>query len=96
MSDEIFPPITAETKLELIKRAISSEAGWRALAQAIVGSTNPNAKQETIAFLKHIANEKEVELPTIEGGPVKVKFADLLVQQLEYNIALAEATKEDK
>lgn len=91
--------ITDEKRIELIKRAISSEAGWQALAQSVRYHSTENyeeIKTRCIEFLHKIAGDREVDVPTVNGQTVKVKFADMLVQQLEYNIALVEATKKDK
>lgn len=96
---EKFGPmeITDEKRIELIKRAISSEAGWQALAQAVRYHSSGNyesVKENCIRLLREIAGDREIDMPTVDGPCVKVKFADVLVHQLEYNIALAESTRE--
>ena len=91
-----FPPISEEKKIELIKRAILSQEGWRAIALSVGNS--PDAKTRCIEALKKIAGDREVPVAIdASSNPCNnVKFADLLIQQLEYNLALVEATKEEK
>ena len=74
-----FEPISEEKKIELLKRAISSEDGWRALAESVKNSSQPNAKDLCADKLRQLAGDKEM--------------ADMLVQKLEENIALVELTK---
>jgi hypothetical protein len=91
--------ITDEKRIELIKRAISSDAGWQALAKSVRYHSTANyedVKAVCVSLLRQIAGDREVDVPTANGATVKVKFADMLVQQLEYNIALVEATKKDE
>lgn len=86
-------PMTEEVKIQLVKQAISTTEGWKALAQSLISAADPVAsKAYCIELLRKIAGNKEIDLPTNEGI-VKGNFADLLIQQLEYNIALVETLK---
>lgn len=90
--DKQTPEQKEEWQLRLIKMAISSTEGWQNLAKSVKNSGNSNAKNKCIALLRKLAGDKEIDLPISDKeGPVtledctetvKVKFADLLEQQL--------------
>ncbi len=95
---DILPPVELSDKqgIEIIKRAIATDTGWRALAEAIIDSSNPKAKESCIEILKQIAGDRTVPV-TIDASADphnRVKFSDLLIEQLEYYIALADTIKE--
>lgn len=46
--------ISDDVKLQLIKKAISTQAGWKSLAQSV--RNNPLAKEECIRLLQIIAD----------------------------------------
>lgn len=91
------PPLTEEVKIRLIKSAIRTEAGWQALAESIISSTNQDAKSSAIQLLKEIAGDKTI--PVVidnSANPCNIaRFADVLVQQLEYHLALASTSDKE-
>lgn len=91
-----FPPISEETKIEVVKDVISSKDGWVALALSVQGK--PDAKEQCIKILQKIAGDKEVDvhLESLEEDDVlkktslsenvKIKLINLYLQQLEDNL----------
>jgi hypothetical protein len=99
--DEVLPPISEDAKLRLIKRAISSDEGWQTLAKSVISAIEngtPDAKEKCVELLRKIAGDRKVSvaIDNSEEPYNQVNFADLLVQQLEYNLALVSVTKEEK
>jgi len=88
--------IDDESKINMIRRALSSVEGWQNLAAAI--GNDENKKEETIRIFKLIAKDTNITVskpmsedscefnykdqPYLEGSIV-VPFIDLLVQQLD-------------
>jgi len=75
-----FPHIPEEKKIELIKRAINSLDGWKALAQSI--KDRPDSKNQCIELLRKIGGDSEIDL----DENTKVSFTELLIEQLEIHL----------
>lgn len=81
-------PATEEMRTRLIKHAISTEEGWKALALAILGSKSPNAHEQCVEKLRQIAGDASVLSISDHGAAVEVKVGDLLHRKLNETIAL--------
>lgn len=82
-----------EKRFNLIKRAISSDLGWQALAKTILASSNSNTKIGVLDILKQIAGDTQIVTSTPDGE-VNTNFYDSLVNQLEYYIGLVKVIGE--
>lgn len=80
MSDKM----SDDLKLQLIKKAISTQAGWKKLAQSV--RNNPLAKDECIRLLQIIGHNRLVALPVDDGSNFEANLSELLVSQLEKHI----------
>jgi len=84
--EELPTELSKDKKLELIKWAISSEQGWKSLAESIKGFSDPDAaKAKCLEYFATLANNKIINM-SIEDQLVEVKYYDLLVQQLDQHI----------
>jgi hypothetical protein len=70
--------ITEENQINLIKTAIKTEAGWKALAASVKNSSNPDAKLNCIKLLNIIGNNK-----TITINDISTNLSDSLVNTFE-------------
>ena len=84
--EELPTELSKDKKLELIKWAISSEQGWKSLAESIKGFSDPDAaKAKCLEYFATLAGDRVINIP-IDDGTVEVKYYDLLVQQLDQHI----------
>lgn len=83
------PEITDEHRKEIIKKCITTQAGWQALAQSINSAPDKDASlQKCCQLLCEIGGDKKIDMPTLDDAgnvsteTINIKMSDLLVSQL--------------
>jgi hypothetical protein len=80
--------LSEESRLEILKRAISTEEGWKALAYSIHSAPDSKrAKESAIALLRTMAGNKQVMMKS-QGTDVPVSMAELLINELEKHLGI--------
>ena len=98
--------MTTEEKIELIRKAIRTEEGWKALANAVNNAPDrKKAEEKTVKFLQKIGGDRTITLKIPskaascssrfglnEEDEVDVGIGDLLVNELKKHMAILMAT----